>query len=64
MQIYGDFAVLHSSESVIYRTLQDVSFVVDTSNVLIAAAAEPTLFVRWRVAWSLGNLSDALVLNR
>jgi len=47
-----------------YIELQDVSFVADTSNVFIAAASEPTLFVRWRVAWSLGNLSDALVLNR
>ena len=44
--------------------LQDVSFVVDTSNVFISAATETTLFVRWRVAWSLGNLTDALVLNR
>jgi len=38
--------------------------VADTSNVLISAASESTLFVRWRVAWSLGNLGDALVLNR
>ena len=43
---------------------QDVSFVADTCNVFITAASESTLFVRWRVAWSLGNLSDALVLNR
>jgi len=44
--------------------VQDVSFVADASNVLITAATEPTMFVRWRVAWSLGNLTDALVLNR
>jgi hypothetical protein len=44
--------------------LQDVAFIADTSNMLIVAAAELTSTVRWRVAWSLGNLGDALVLNR
>lgn len=43
---------------------QDVSFVADTANVLILAASEPNLSVRWRAAWSLSNLSDALLLNK
>ncbi|KAK2165572.1 hypothetical protein LSH36_48g03055 [Paralvinella palmiformis] len=50
---------------VLYPCLrEDVSFVADVANCIIKALQEQILGVRVKSAWSLGNLSDALVLNR
>lgn len=50
---------------IVYPCLrEDILFVADTANALILAASEPILSVRWRAAWSLSNLSDALLLNK
>ncbi|KAI0231144.1 HEAT repeat-containing protein 6 [Lamellibrachia satsuma] len=43
---------------------EDVSFVADTANTVIVAMEETSIVVRAKAAWSLGNLSDALVLNK
>lgn len=43
--------------------LQDIYFVSDCGENVLRALAEPTLVVRAKAAWALGNLSDALVLN-
>ncbi|CAB3261513.1 unnamed protein product [Arctia plantaginis] len=49
---------------VMYRTLrEDIGFVSDCGENILRALAEPTLVVRIKGAWALGNLSDALVLN-
>ncbi|XP_053609751.1 HEAT repeat-containing protein 6 [Plodia interpunctella] len=49
---------------VMYRTLrEDICFVSDCGENILRALAEPTLVVRTKAAWALGNLSDALVLN-
>ncbi|XP_075977882.1 HEAT repeat-containing protein 6 [Anticarsia gemmatalis] len=49
---------------VMYRTLrEDIGFVSDCGENILRALAEPTLVVRTKAAWALGNLSDALVLN-
>lgn len=42
---------------------QDIGFVSDCGENILRALAEPTLVVRIKGAWALGNLSDALVLN-
>ncbi|XP_048478453.1 HEAT repeat-containing protein 6 [Plutella xylostella] len=47
-----------------YRThREDIYFVCDCGENILRALAEPSLFVRTKAAWALGNLSDALVLN-
>ncbi|XP_060803157.1 HEAT repeat-containing protein 6 [Amyelois transitella] len=49
---------------VMYPTLrEDICFVSDCGENILRALAEPTLVVRTKAAWALGNLSDALVLN-
>ncbi|KAJ8722117.1 hypothetical protein PYW08_004519 [Mythimna loreyi] len=49
---------------VMYRTLrEDICFVSDCGENILRALAEPTLVVRTKAAWALGNLCDALVLN-
>lgn len=49
---------------VLYPSLrEDVLFVADTANKVLAAMEDLRLIVRMRAAWSLANLSDALVTN-
>ncbi|CAH2246737.1 jg8801 [Pararge aegeria aegeria] len=57
-------AVRALAMAVMYRTLrEDICFVSDCGENILRALAEPTLVVRTKAAWALGNLSDALVLN-
>ena len=44
--------------------LQDVSFVADAANAVIKATEETFTHIRVKAAWSLGNLSDALLMNK
>ncbi len=43
---------------------QDVSFVADVANTIITSLEETNLSVKIKAAWALGNLSDALVINK
>ncbi|KAM3965313.1 HEAT repeat-containing protein 6 [Aphomia sociella] len=57
-------AVRALAMTVVYRTLrEDICFVTDCGENIVRALSEPTLVVRTKAAWALGNLSDALVLN-
>ncbi|XP_068633378.1 HEAT repeat-containing protein 6 [Battus philenor] len=57
-------AVRALAMAVMFRTLrEDIGFVSDCGENILRALAEPTLVVRLKGAWALGNLSDALVLN-
>ncbi|CAK1580315.1 unnamed protein product [Parnassius mnemosyne] len=57
-------AVRALAMAVMFRTLrEDICFVSDCCENILRALAEPTLVVRIKAAWALGNLSDALVLN-
>lgn len=50
---------------VLYPCLRDdVSFVADVANSIINSLQETNLSVKVKAAWALGNLSDALVLNK
>uniref|UniRef100_A0A8C8DXS8 HEAT repeat-containing protein 6 n=1 Tax=Oryzias sinensis TaxID=183150 RepID=A0A8C8DXS8_9TELE len=42
---------------------EDVMFVADTANIVLAALDDRSINVRARAAWSLGNLTDTLVAN-
>lgn len=42
---------------------QDVMFVTDTANALLAALEDRCANVRLKAAWSLGNLTDTLRVN-
>lgn len=42
---------------------QDVMFVADTANIILAALDDRTTNVRAKAAWSLGNLTDTLIVN-
>ncbi|XP_050301710.1 HEAT repeat-containing protein 6 [Anthonomus grandis grandis] len=49
---------------VLYPSLRDdPGFVVDTAESVLQALKDDNLNVRIKASWSLGNLSDALVLN-
>ncbi|KAK9885381.1 hypothetical protein WA026_010880 [Henosepilachna vigintioctopunctata] len=49
---------------VLYPTLrEDPGFVVDTAEAIYRSFLDENLSVRIKSSWSLGNLSDALVLN-
>ena len=39
-----------------------MSFVADTANAVTVAMKDTSVVVRAKAAWSLGNLTDALVL--
>ncbi|CAH0398322.1 unnamed protein product [Chilo suppressalis] len=57
-------AVRALAMAVMFRTLrEDICFVSDCGENVLRVLAEPTLMVRTKAAWALGNLSDALVLN-
>ncbi|CAH1801099.1 unnamed protein product [Owenia fusiformis] len=50
---------------VLYPCLrEDVCFVADTANKVIELMEESNLSVRIKTAWVLGNISDALVVNK
>ncbi|XP_028278203.1 HEAT repeat-containing protein 6 [Parambassis ranga] len=42
---------------------EDVMFVADTANTILAALDDRCTNVRTKAAWSLGNLTDTLVIN-
>ncbi|NXX12747.1 HEAT6 protein, partial [Podargus strigoides] len=42
---------------------QDVMFVADTANTILDSLHDKSLNVRARAAWSLGNLTDTLIIN-
>ncbi|KAM9333583.1 HEAT repeat-containing protein 6 [Pholidichthys leucotaenia] len=42
---------------------EDVMFVADTANTILAALDDRSTNVRAKVAWSLGNLTDTLIVN-
>ncbi|KAK5858496.1 hypothetical protein PBY51_002630 [Eleginops maclovinus] len=42
---------------------EDVMFVADTANAILAALDDHSTNVRAKAAWSLGNLTDTLVVN-
>lgn len=43
---------------------EDSGFVMDTAEAICQAYEDDNVLVRIKTSWSLGNLSDALVLNR
>ena len=43
--------------------LQDVMFVADTANTILTALEDRSPNVRVKAAWSLGNLTDTLIIN-
>ncbi|XP_006833688.1 PREDICTED: HEAT repeat-containing protein 6-like [Chrysochloris asiatica] len=42
---------------------QDVIFVADTANAVLMSLQDKSLNVRAKAAWSLGNLTDTLIIN-
>uniref|UniRef100_A0A3Q2I9Z1 HEAT repeat-containing protein 6 n=1 Tax=Equus caballus TaxID=9796 RepID=A0A3Q2I9Z1_HORSE len=42
---------------------QDVIFVADTANAILMSLQDKSLNVRAKAAWSLGNLTDTLIVN-
>ncbi|KAM4726501.1 HEAT repeat-containing protein 6 isoform 2-T2 [Anableps anableps] len=42
---------------------EDVMFVADTANIILAALDDRCTNVRAKAAWSLGNLTDTLIIN-
>ncbi|XP_023558933.1 HEAT repeat-containing protein 6 isoform X2 [Octodon degus] len=42
---------------------QDVIFVADTANAVLVSLQDKSLNVRAKAAWSLGNLTDTLIVN-
>ena len=44
-------------------SLQDVMFVADTANTILMALDDRSANVRAKAAWSLGNLTDTLIVN-
>ncbi|PNF19845.1 hypothetical protein B7P43_G12519 [Cryptotermes secundus] len=49
---------------VLFPTLrEDIHFIIDTSDCVIRTLHDESLLVRMKASWSLGNLSEALVLN-
>ena len=44
--------------------LQDVIFVADAANSILKCISMPSINVKIKAAWALGNLCDALVVNK
>ncbi|XP_037543328.1 HEAT repeat-containing protein 6 [Nematolebias whitei] len=42
---------------------EDVMFVADTANIILAALDDRSMNVRTKAAWALANLSDTLIIN-
>lgn len=49
--------------SLSFIRLQDVMFVADTANTILAALDDRFPNVRAKAAWSLANLTDTLTVN-
>jgi hypothetical protein len=43
---------------------EDVCFMADAANAMLTALEEQSLVVRAKAAWALGNLSNAIVMNK
>ncbi|XP_064619703.1 HEAT repeat-containing protein 6-like isoform X2 [Lineus longissimus] len=43
---------------------EDVSFMADVANAILVAMADANIAVRMKAAWSMGNISDAICLNK
>lgn len=52
----------HNSNSYVSPS-QDVMFVADTANAILTALDDRSPNVRAKAAWSLGNLTDTLIVN-
>uniref|UniRef100_A0A9L0RC18 HEAT repeat-containing protein 6 n=1 Tax=Equus caballus TaxID=9796 RepID=A0A9L0RC18_HORSE len=46
-----------------FSSLPDVIFVADTANAILMSLQDKSLNVRAKAAWSLGNLTDTLIVN-
>ncbi|XP_045442122.1 HEAT repeat-containing protein 6 isoform X3 [Pipistrellus kuhlii] len=46
-----------------FSSLRDVIFVADTANAILMSLQDKSLNVRAKAAWSLGNLTDTLIVN-
>ncbi|XP_073653495.1 HEAT repeat-containing protein 6 isoform X4 [Tursiops truncatus] len=46
-----------------FSNLLDVIFVADTANAILMSLQDKSLNVRAKAAWSLGNLTDTLIVN-
>lgn len=46
-----------------WSVIQDVIFVADTANAILMSLQDKSLNVRAKAAWSLGNLTDTLIVN-
>ncbi|XP_029068152.1 HEAT repeat-containing protein 6 isoform X2 [Monodon monoceros] len=46
-----------------FSSLLDVIFVADTANAILMSLQDKSLNVRAKAAWSLGNLTDTLIVN-
>jgi hypothetical protein len=49
--------------NVAWFVVQDVIFVADTANAILMSLQDKSLNVRAKAAWSLGNLTDTLIVN-
>lgn len=43
--------------------IQDVMFMMDSASVILTALEDHSPNVRAKAAWSLGNLTDAIIVN-
>jgi HEAT repeat protein len=43
---------------------EDVSFMADVANATLVAMSDVNVAVRMKAAWSLGNISDAICMNK
>lgn len=53
----------HDDLFYLFLSVQDVMFVADTANTILAALEDRSPNVRAKAAWSLGNLTDTLIVN-
>lgn len=47
----------------LFSNSQDVMFVADTANAILTVLDDRSPNVRAKAAWSLGNLTDTLIVN-
>lgn len=47
----------------LFSDSQDVMFVADTANAVLTVLDDRSPNVRAKAAWSLGNLTDTLIVN-
>lgn len=51
-------------DSIDFYLFQDIQFTLDSIEAVTQALKDENQIVRMKASWSLGNISDALVLNR